>query len=710
LRLGPTFSTLKSLKFLSLGLPFRGTDAISDEGQGLNLNTVNATSLFSLQDLKNLSAISLAYCKIKNFDISVLENLRTLKIFDISHNNIDDLKVASLGLLDSTVSHNSNTVTGTRSSIFKKRKTKSFSKFDAPSNGYKLNNFEYQDSTFYCNRNNKFDLSVNSLTKTFSGMLQPGFSLRNFTFWLDLSSNLIITIRKNSFQNWNRLCGINLKDNPIRYIHSEAFHGLKYLKHLVFNSTKLIDQNKNTLLFLSNIESNFHLQMTSGHFFWHFKRKNRTQLLARNVGSIDLSKNEIISKRHLENAFHSFPNVTSIILRSCLIPFLNFNLSNKLVTKFDLSDNRLPRLPSNTLKNMPKLKTLFLSKNSLVTLNWNFANLTPNLEELDLSFNQIFYITVDAFNPAPKNLRKLLLHDNYLSQVAIELFSFDTLNHLYYFDIRWNDMGCDCRLTKTLGWWLTRADFKLEDRPGFLPACPSILDNDYFGGCVTCQVPQIASRVPLLKYACSKSCEELVPTIMCLPFLVCTLLFLLFGVAVKSPKWKIMLSKYILSDIFASRSLMRTKTNLCKQKFAFDAFVCFDLHDLIVGSWIDNYFIPNLDSSYHVTINGKNNPCGISPLTQLLFKLEASKKTIVVLSGSYGIYKETKYITSILEYLEYKTGSDRLIFIIFDYYKQSDRLVDKRRSIKPWSVLNVPKEPCRLPLFLNCINTLIQNL
>ena len=702
--LGSTFSRLSSLELLSFGLPHRGTSAVIREGNGLSFNVVNAESLLALKHLPNLHTLSIAYCTVKKFDIISIENFSNISKFDLSHNFI---RSVTIGPTNSTIDssfwqHSRNFFTA--SPAFGKLS----SSIDSPmiaNNRQKISQSNTETFSLVCSTNNILDLSENFFP-TFRKVTFPfNISIYNFITWLDLSSNLVMSIGDRAFAKWKKVCGINLKDNPLRYIHHKAFDDMDNLHHILLNSTKLIDQSYQTLQFLNHVKSSFHLQMTNGHFFMHFSSKFTNKTLK--AVSVDLSGSEIVSKTQFEKAFRSFPNLISIILKSCGIPFINFNLSNEFVTNLDLRENKILGLPTHTLENMPKLRFLLLSKNFLFEITWKFAKFNPDLEELDVSFNQITFISESAFNPVPKNMSKLWLNNNYLSQIGIELLSKKLLDQLYYFDLRWNDVGCDCKLTKTIGWWLLQYDFNLQDRPGFTPFCTPILDR-YLGGCTVCQQPQIGTSVSLLAYSCNKSCEEFLPKVMCYTFLVCSLIFLILGYIISSPKWKALLSHYFLEDIIsASTSNLATITKRQQQIFLYHVFICFDLRDQVIGDWVDNCLVPNIDPLCNVLVIGKHNHCGIPPATQLLFGLEASRKTLMILSGNYGLSQECKYIFAVLKYLEYKTGGDRLLIISFRHDNQARGLVDKHRLFKPWSVFNVPDEREKWQTLWKCLNTMI---
>ena len=711
LHLGSTFTTLKSLEFLSFGIPHDGINSIPNRESRLTFGVVNVSSLSALEDLVYLHTLNLAHCNVNSFSILAVANLTKLVHLDISNNFIENLTEIPLSTTIETLNQKQLVNVSAKFQSYRKL----FSKIDKPltaSGINKMGQVTFQSSFYECDSRNRFDLSSNKLTNLHKQLFLPKFSSYSFTSSLDFSSNLIVTVRTHCFKNWKHVCSINLKNNPLRYIHDKAFDGMDNLKYIFLNNTKLIERGYSTVKFLNYIKTNVHLQMTNGHFFRHFKATTiKKHVVAKNAIGVDLSGNEIISRKRVENAFLSFPHVTTIKLRSCQIPFINFKLPNKLVTYLDLSDNRLRNLPSSTLRNMPKLKTLFLSKNILVYLYWPFAELVPNLVELDLSYNRINFIAAKVFNPPPNNLTKLWLNDNYLTQVSVENFSKKFLQNLLFIDLRWNAIGCNCKLTETFGWWLSYDQFLLQDRPGFVPICTNILDYN-FGGCAKCQLPQVGTKVSFLKYSCNKSCQKFLPKVLCSTFFFCNLLLLLLGYVAASFRWP-MLSQKVVKNVmdvigFTTSTAATKKAENNHQVYDFHAFVCFDLYDQTTGDWIDNCLVPNIDPCFRVAVNGRDNSCGTSPTMQLLYKLEASQKTLVILSKNYGLSENCKYVISALEHLECYTGINQLILIIFQTNEQVERLLVKRRLTKPLSVLRVPEEEAKMPIFWKCLNAIFE--
>ena len=127
-----------------------------------------------------------------------------------------------------------------------------------------------------------------------------------------------------------------------------------------------------------------------------------------------------------------------------------------------------------------------------------------------------------------------------------------------------------------------------------------------------------------------------------------------------------------------------------------------------MSDWVDNHLISNLHAGCRVTVNGKGTSCGIPTTTQLHFKLKASKKTLLVLSESYAATQECKYIISVLEYLEYKSGTDQLLLITFQNNARVGKLLEKRHCFKPRVFLNVPADKKKWTIFWKCLNAIIQ--
>ena len=89
---------------------------------------------------------------------------------------------------------------------------------------------------------------------------------------------------------------------------------------------------------------------------------------------------------------------------------------------------------------------------------------------------------------------------------------------------------------------------------------------------------------------------------------------------------------------------------------------------------------------------GRDDHCGFAPVQQLLFKIRASRKVIVVLSKNYGQSNQGKYVLSVLDTLHYQTRNDRVVIVTFENdLKVRTLLLRRQRKEEPWSQLQFLK-------------------
>ena len=691
LKLGPAYSKLENLELLSFGLPSSGYGLVTSDARGSNFNTITNQSLVVLNELKYLTALVLAYCQIGQFDIMALAGLKNLTYFDISKNYNEDTYLFQCNCTSYNESVNIREWHGKLSqSSMTSAVTQHKQRLDSNQN---LSSCEHIT----------FDFASNRLTKVHYEMFPFALSNHSFARSLDLSSNHIVTLRENAFLAWPSLCFIDLTNNPIVYIHYTAFAKIPSLEYLSFDSAELI-RAYTDLSFLSNISNSLNFKWIYGDFFTTFFPTGYDKRKFPLVTSIDFSHNNLPSEAILQNVFDSFPSVTSITLCYCNIYSSYFSLTNSNVTYLNMGHNALPSLPTNALMNMRGLKYLFLPKNKISFVPDNLFNMTPFLEELDLSYNRITHINQSVFIPFPSNLKKLDVKYNYLVEMPLTVMPSGDL----ILDLRWNYFACSCELTNSFGQWLTNQSYYLENRLGLLPFCSSLL-IEYYDGCVSC-FNDDDSEVALLSFCANKSCEESIFLYLCLGFTSFILIFIILVDLFTSKQWQKWCANQLLKDIISFRNGSINKTPTHSRLYSYHACICFDLYDNKSCDWVDYHLVPNLEPHCRLTVTGRDDHCGISPVQQLLQKIEASRIVLFLMTTNFVNSNEGKYILSALEYLEYRYGIDRMMILKFEDDKQTGGLLQKRIKCKPWSVLNVPDDEECWPLLWTTLKTLLKRL
>ena len=691
LKLGPAYSKLENLEYLSFGLPSSGYGLVTSDARGSNFNTINNQSLVVLNELKYLTTLVLAYCQTRQFDILALTGLKNLTYFDISKNYNEDTHLFQCNCTTYNESVNIREWHGKLSQpSMISAVTQHKQRLDSNQN---LSSCKYMTFKFASNR----------LTKVHYDMFPFALSNHSFARSLDLSSNHIVTLRKYAFLAWPSLCYIDLTNNPIVYIHYTAFADIPSLEYLTFDSAELI-RAYTDLSFLSNISNSLNFKWIYGDFFTTFFPTGSDKRKFPLVTSIDFSHNNLPSEAVLQNVFDSFPSVTSITLCYCNIYSSYFSLTNSNVTYLNMGHNELPSLPRNTLMNMQGLKYLLLPKNKISFVPDDLFNMTPLLEELDLSYNRITHINQSVFIPFPSNLKKLDVKYNYLVEMPLTVMPSGDL----ILDLRWNYFACSCELTNSFGQWLTNQSYYLENRLGLLPFCSSLL-IEYYDGCVSCYNDG-DSEVALLSFCANKSCEESIFLYLCLGFTSFILIFIVLVDLFTSKQWKKWCANQLLRDIISFRNGSINETPTHSRLYSYHACICFDLYDSKSCDWVDYHLVPNLEPHCCLTVTGRDDQCGISPVQQLLQKIEASRIVLFLMTTNFVNSNEGKYILSALEYLEYRYGIDRMMILKFEDDKQTGGLLQKRIKCKPWSILNVPDDEECWPLLWTSLKTLLKRL
>lgn len=122
-----------------------------------------------------------------------------------------------------------------------------------------------------------------------------------------------------------------------------------------------------------------------------------------------------------------------------------FPIGMRELAEVDFSHNRIAKIESNAFKNIPKLRVLNLSHNSLQSLNAMFSGTTlPELVELDVSWNFI-KTPGNIFSSLPK-LRSLKAESNLMAELNEGDWKAIANDNLRLIDLSENPLQCDCHI------------------------------------------------------------------------------------------------------------------------------------------------------------------------------------------------------------------------------------------------------------------------
>ncbi|XP_023807995.1 leucine-rich repeat-containing G-protein coupled receptor 5 isoform X2 [Oryzias latipes] len=293
---------------------------------------------------------------------------------------------------------------------------------------------------------------------------------------LMLQNNQLRSVPAEAFNNLHNLQSLRLDANHISGVPAGSFSGLRSLRHLWLDDNALTEVPAEALSELPALQAMTlalnHIRHVPDHAFSALGRlvvlhlnNNRIVSMGTNcfhglhsLETLDLNYNQLMefptairSLRHLkELGFHS-NKIQSI-------PDHAFTGNPSLTTVF-FYDNPIQSVGRTAFQNLPELRTLSLNgaaelnefpdltgTRSLESLTITGARITslptsvceqlPNLQLLDLSYNQIQ--SLPSFS-ACESLQKLDLHHNEVE--ALEENTFTGLTSLRFLDLSWNRLS-----------------------------------------------------------------------------------------------------------------------------------------------------------------------------------------------------------------------------------------------------------------------------
>ncbi|XP_076823641.1 toll-like receptor 8 [Clavelina lepadiformis] len=681
LRFGLSYSKMKHLVLLSLGHQTQIELDLAVRFQ-LNISKVDHKSFHALNQLEMFSHLKMGYCNIVEFDVTSLSSLKHLNQVYLSHNGIYNRKVSSVGPSATKDYYHKRSINiGADTSSRSRRVLRNlFSRDFTLFKKFPTNPIMNQQN---CNNQFRLDLSFNELEVVKSDM----FTATTFVQVLDLSQNIILHIYDHAFSSLPLLCRLDLRGNPIRYVDPDSFSGLNHFRYFAMDSKQII-QSYTSFKFLTALKHPYGFRYTSsGNIFFNLMvAPGYSTFCTQYVESVDFSNNKVLLNIMLYDVFRNFPNVTSITMNSCEL-FDVGHLPTPLVTYLDFSQNAFHEIPHRCINKMPLLNTFKLASNKIEELPEKSFAVVSKLQYIDLSFNRIRYIGPGVFHGF-SNLSVLLLQNNYITRGTHEVFPITMLSRLQVLDLRRNPISCTCALTKNFGRWFKGTQFNLNARPGFFNTC-TVLIEEFYDGCVQCESSASLQTESLLSFSMNRNCQSFRYFILTTAFTGSLLIFLVAGIVFSSERWKVWLARYANKAVSVSYESRLPKGP--KSVFAFHACVIFDR------------------KSQNVVVNGRDDHCGFSPVKQLLAQIDSSRVVILVLTGNYGNTCKGKYIISVLEYLKFQSGKDKVVIVTFEGDAQSGGFVRNRLHRRSRSPLQLPASTSLWPMFWDNLRHQILN-
>ena len=671
LHLGNAFLRFPNLTILELGMIDRLPDSHFSHtfshlyfSYGLQYDKVDGNSLTVLRKLPRFRKLNLIGCGIRVLETSAFAGLN-LTYLDISINKIGELEdTTSISSL-SKIHHPPkklpyDTTFQTRTGLMPHVST-NFPSFNPELGG--------TSEKLLC-------LSLNAITDL---NLYP---LKYFSFAtnLDLSYNHINYIDASAFQNLPLLSLIDLRFNPIRRIHPET---LLYLPQLSLLKLQLTEYQQDiTFEFLALAQHNLTFQYgdTAGSIYRYFQFCRRNKIFFSNVTKLDLSNIAFPPYYVPTNLpiFEPLLNLNSLVVNGARVTFQLqpdfFNGVSKLQT-LSMSDCWLEAFPYIALERLPNLSFLDLSHNKIEALDKTKLFKFPPVKILNLSHNFIHTVSPGTLQFLQANgLHYLDLSFNQIRKIDPTIVDRNILLGFSHFDLRGNAVRCVCTLSETFGWLVHSRIVDHAKLPGFYPDCSSSLVN-YWGGCISCAESDSDSPLSLFIYSVSNSCEENFLRMLVLCFCSTTSMIVLLAIIFTNGYFRKKLTNRLLRDV---RLQFFEKKESEEQKpqalYVYDGFVCYDKDDATVGDWVDHVLVPRLENEsphFVISVNGKDDWCGQTQVQQLLLKMKASRKVIIIFSKRISSTMQCQYVLSVLEEWYYIHNENKAIIITYGEHQPS---------------------------------------
>ena len=645
----PNLTTLSLGKFMKFDPPMYLM-------YGSNYDRVDGHSFQFLRNLSQLKNLEFVACGIRVLDTAAFKG------FNIS--NVE-LQINQIGEVSNNRSNHDNNFRVKRHDSFQKTTNQLHAILD-------LKEFHIYEDIFHKNsldnKKNSKACAVNfSRNAIYDLQLYP---LKYFTFstHLDLSRNKINYIPKDVFQHMINLQVLDLRFNPIRFIHPEALIPLARLMSLQFNLTEF--EQDFSVKFLLGAQQSLTLKYgdTGGHFYRLLKFYADQSVNFSKIVSLDLSYISIphyfVSKN--QPIFKPLPNLTSLKIDGAQMTFhpqSNFFSGIIMLHYLSMRECWLEEFPYLALKPLQDLRYLDLSHNKIEVLNMNMNIYLIHLETLILSHNYIYIVAPGIMQLFLNNgMQKFDVSFNQIKNIDPPVINRYAVQEMEL-DLRGNTVRCDCSLGDTFGWLIQSNKLNNSKLPGFLPDCSSSVMN-YYGGCIACDQSTSDKPLSLFTYTITNNCWMHFLIYLAVSFNGVFLLSLVL--ALSSTVLKRKLLSFLLRDVSVPTIPNPPKSSV----YAYDGFVFYDRNNLIVGDWVDSTLISRFASgnpSFYISVVGKEEWCGMTQVQQVLLQMRASRKTIVIFSDDFFSNPQCQYVLSVLEEWIYTNKEDKCILIAFDY-------------------------------------------
>ncbi|KAK8736052.1 hypothetical protein OTU49_005205 [Cherax quadricarinatus] len=419
-------------------------DGLEESLQELNLisNDLKELPINSLQKMKKLKRLEVAWNHISELITDSVFPLQALEYLDLSSNEIRKIKSKSLAGVPGVISLSlyMNSISSIAKNAFKEN-----SILETLFLGHNsIRELDIETFT-YTPKIRIIDLGSNNIQNIHGGLFCNLPNLQE----LVLSRNNIREVTQQTFENSSNIRILNLEHNAIRFVELETFVDMTHLETLLLSHNNI--QEIYPRLFVANVNlRTLKLDHNRINDLSEITFKNTTQLtiLFLQKNKITMIKRGLFSRMTELRELHLHDNKIEVVATgafSSLRKLEHLSLQdNEVLALPDIfshdvsalrylrvSGNNLNSLHQQALRGQRQLDFLWLDRNNItVIVEGVFSDLTL-LRNLHLEQNQIAIIEDNVFINM-SDLRKLALSHNFLESVSERTFSgLTSLSELY---------------------------------------------------------------------------------------------------------------------------------------------------------------------------------------------------------------------------------------------------------------------------------------
>ena len=494
---------------------------------------------------------------------------------------------------------------------------------------------------------------------------------------LHISSGRIEQINDDTFQYFPRLKELVIERSRLQFISKKAFNNLNNLRRLS------LERNAITVLPRLVLRNLLELDLTRNKLSTLY---GRPFLYLQNLETLLLAANGLRDNDISTSTFHGLDKIKTLDLSKNFLQHLSTSLISPFeklgsLEKLLLNQNSLNRIHKITFRSLSKLKVLNMESNNLWFQEEDvaeiFKNLTnleflslqrcgikdipltlfhklTNLRDLYLGKNGISSWKADVFKHLT-NLQNLRLNNNRIS--TINKTSLMWLKSLEILGLSYNPLDCSCNNLWFRN-WLETSNINLYFR--YVYPFPQIY-------VYMCASPKEKEGSSFLKFQISTNdCIENVAVIaiewvagMFSGCIICACVVIRY-------RW------YIRYWLFIIKSRTKRYAELARaEEYMFDAFVCYHEKDL---DWVIQHLLPDVEyrGGFKLCLHHRNWLPGYDITENIVQSIEASRKTILVLTNDFALSKWCQLEASLAQHAYLDDNRDVIILVMLEPIKTAN--------------------------------------